>query len=72
MASTFKARCLAMLAQRAIDHVQIIVTQRGRPVARVVPIDEVPSGRSTRGSVHLVAEGDEPYYSTGADWEAGG
>lgn len=72
MASTFKARCLALLDQVAIDRVPIVITKRGRPIARVVPIDETPSGRTTMGSVHLVAEEDAAYYSTDEAWEADG
>ncbi len=70
MASTFKARCLALLDQVGIDRVPIVITKRGRPIAKVVPIDEVPSGRSTMGSVHLVAEPDAAYYTTDESWDA--
>lgn len=72
MASTFKARCLALLDQVALDHVPLVITKRGRPIARVVPMGEEPTGRSTDRSVHLVAEEDEAYFSTGTSWEAGG
>ena len=65
MASAFKARCLALLDQVAIDHVPIVITKRGRPVARIVPIDEAPTGRATHGSIKLVAEADDAYYTTG-------
>lgn len=70
MASTFKARCLALLDQLGIDRVPIVITKRGRPIARVVPIEEAPSGRTTMGSVRLIAEPDAAYYSTDETWEA--
>lgn len=70
MASTFKARCLALLDQVGIDRVPLVITKRGRPIARVVPIEEGPTGRSTMGSVRLVAEADAAYYGTDADWDA--
>jgi prevent-host-death family protein len=70
MASRFKARCLALLDQVELDRVPLIITKRGKPVARLVPIAEAPSGRSTAVSVRLVAEGDAPYYSTDEPWEA--
>ncbi len=70
MASTFKARCLALLDQVGIDRVPIVITKRGKPIARVVPIEDAPSGRSTMGTVHLVAEDDAAYYSTDESWEA--
>jgi prevent-host-death family protein len=72
MASTFKARCLALLDQVGIDRVPIVITKRGKPIARVVPIDEAPTGRSTMGSVHLVAEPDAAYYTTDESWDAHG
>ena len=49
-ASEFKARCLALLDHVAETGEPLIVTKRGRPVARVVPARQ--SGRtSLRGSV---------------------
>jgi prevent-host-death family protein len=68
MASDFKARCLALIDRVAVDHVPVTITKRGRPVARLVAIEEEPIGRGTVGSVHLVADADEDYYSTGEDW----
>ena len=70
MASTFKEQCLAVLDQVALDHIPVVVTKRGRPVARLIPIDDGPTGRSTMGSVRLIAEDDEAYFSTGERWEA--
>lgn len=64
MASTFKARCLALLDQVELDRVPLVITKRGRPIARVVPMVEAPTGRSTMGSVRLVAEPDSAYYGT--------
>lgn len=69
MASTFKAQCLAIIDRVAIDHVPVVITKRGRPVARLVAVELEPELRSTRGSVHLVAEADEDYFSTGAEWD---
>ena len=72
MASTFKARCLALLDQVELDRVPLVITKHGKPIARLVPMDEAPSGRSTLGSVRLVAEGDAAYYSTDEPWESTG
>lgn len=52
-AGKFKARCLALLDEVAESGTELIVTKRGKPVARVVPV-EPPPGLS--GSV--VREGD--------------
>ncbi len=69
MASAFKARCLALLDQVEIDRIPLVITKRGRAIARVVPMDDAPTGRSTMGSVHLVADADTAYYGTDAVWE---
>lgn len=44
-AGKFKARCLALLDEVAATHQAVVITKRGRPVARVVPIEdaEAPS-----------------------------
>ena len=70
MASTFNAGCLALLDQVEIDRIPLFITKRGRPIARVVPIDEAPSGRTTMGTVRVVAEPDAAYYGTDETWDA--
>ncbi|HEY6003965.1 MAG TPA: type II toxin-antitoxin system Phd/YefM family antitoxin [Anaeromyxobacter sp.] len=49
-ASQFKARCLALLDEIGSHRETLIVTKRGRPVARVVGVG-MQQGRSLRGSV---------------------
>ena len=65
-AGCFKAQCLAMLDEVAETGIAIVITKRGKPVARVVPVqpDATPD---LRGSV--VREGDliSPIAS---DWSA--
>lgn len=72
MASRFKAECLTILDQVAELKISVIVTKHGRPVARLVPMEFGVSTDDLIGSVTLVAEDDEAYYSTGAAWEAEG
>ncbi|MGH8999528.1 MAG: type II toxin-antitoxin system Phd/YefM family antitoxin [Acidimicrobiia bacterium] len=72
MASQFKQQCLAVLDQVQRTGVAVVVTKHGRPVARLVPVEERRSGRSTMGSVELLADEDERYFSTGESWEASG
>jgi prevent-host-death family protein len=64
-ASKFKAQCLGLLDRVAETGEELVVTKRGRPVARVVPVEEPPS---LLGSVtyhvsddELVAPLDEPW-----------
>ena len=47
-AGEFKAKCLALLDQVSVTRQEIVVTKRGRAVARIVPIEKAPS---LRGSV---------------------
>lgn len=67
-ASTFKARCLSLIDEVARTRTSIVVTKHGRPVARLVPLDDEPT--STVDSVTLLAEEDEAYFSTGEVWGA--
>ena len=53
-AARFKAECLALLDEVEATGRALIVTKRGRPVARVVPLSE--GAADLRGSV--VSQGD--------------
>lgn len=68
-ASEFKARCLALLDDVARSRQIVIVTKHGKPVAKLVPLDDV--AQPTLGSVSLLAAADEAYLSTGETWDAG-
>jgi prevent-host-death family protein len=65
-AGQFKARCLKLLDEVAETGETIVVTKRGRPVARVEPIEEPPS---LKGSVIYLVENDEELFSTGEVWD---
>lgn len=44
-AAEFKAKCLKLIDEVAASHQPLVITKRGKPVARVVPIeDEQPRG----------------------------
>ncbi|HEV3310315.1 MAG TPA: type II toxin-antitoxin system Phd/YefM family antitoxin [Chloroflexota bacterium] len=66
-AGEFKQHCLALLDQVSETGVSLLVTKRGRPVARVVPV-ETP-GRGMRGSIRVLTDDDEELFSTGETWE---
>ena len=55
-ASEFKAKCLGLLDEVAEKGETIVVTKRGRPVARVLPV-EAPA--SLRGSVEYLVDEEE-------------
>jgi prevent-host-death family protein len=65
-ASSFKARCLAVLDEVAATGRPVLVTKRGKPVARVVSVEAPPSLRST-GRM-LVSE-EEFIAPLDDDWE---
>jgi len=70
MASRFKAECLALLDKVERTKISILVTKHGRPVARVVAVDENPGEHATDQSVRLKVVEDAAYYSTGEAWNA--
>jgi prevent-host-death family protein len=55
-AGQFKARCLAILDDVQRQRRGVLITKRGKPVARVVPVEDPDGGDSLRGSV--LYEGD--------------
>jgi prevent-host-death family protein len=67
-AGEFKQRCLALLDQVAESGVPLTVTKRGRPVARVVPI-EAPEP-PLKGSIRVLTDREEELFSTGEVWDA--
>ena len=70
MASRFKADCLAILDQVDEMKVSFTITKHGRPVAKLVPADADDYAGALTGSVTLVAEDDEDYFSTSEVWDA--
>jgi prevent-host-death family protein len=49
-AADFKARCLKLLDQVAANKDVLVVTKRGKAVAKVIPVDDAEP-RNLRGSV---------------------
>jgi prevent-host-death family protein len=67
-AGAFKAQCLGLLDQVEQQRIEIVITKRGRPVARLVPVgDSAPKifGR-LKGTGRIVGD----IFSTGELWEA--
>jgi prevent-host-death family protein len=65
-AGEFKAKCLALLDEVAASGRELVVTKRGRPVARVTPIRD-ERRRSLRGSIVFEKDIVKP---TGERWDA--
>ena len=66
-AGKFKDVCLKALDEIASQRTSLVITKRGRPVARLVPYTAAAKSASLAGSV-LEAKGDP--FSTGAAWNA--
>lgn len=65
-AGEFKTHCLGLLDQVAKNKETLVVTKRGRPIAKVVPLEEKES-ESLKGSIIYHKDIVEP---TGEVWEA--
>ena len=66
-AGRFKAECLRLLDEVAESGETIVVTKRGKPVAKLQPLEEPPS---LKGSVVYLVDDDELLFSTGETWDA--
>ncbi len=42
-AGEFKAKCLKLMDKVNRDHEEIIISKRGKPVAKLIPIEKKPS-----------------------------
>lgn len=67
-ATEFKATCLALIDEVARTRRPIVVSKRGRPVARLIPVDDRPPA-TLEGSIRILVDDDELLFSTGEAWE---
>ena len=69
-AARFKEQCLALLAE--LDEDGIVVTKRGRPIARVLPIHEREDNDdligSLKGSLHILGDVEVPVAWVPGGW----
>jgi prevent-host-death family protein len=68
--SEFKAKCLALFDEVAATGETIVITKRGKPIARIQPMEEPPS---LIGSVKILVSEEEfiaPFADDWAEWEA--
>jgi prevent-host-death family protein len=66
-AGKFKDRCLKTLDEVAATKSAVVITKRGRPVAKLVPYVEPVRRNSLAGSI--LKEAGNPF-GTGERWEA--
>lgn len=68
-AGEFKAKCLHLLDEVQRTHKEIIITKRGKPVARILPVEQKLTsvfGRM-KGTVEILGD---IVASTGEQWQA--
>lgn len=41
-AAEFKAKCLELMDRVAESHEEIVITKRGKPIAKLVPVEQKP------------------------------
>ena len=59
-AGKFKARCLQIMAEVERSRRPVTITKRGRPVARLVPIEAEPFLGSLRARIRVVGDIAKP------------
>jgi prevent-host-death family protein len=67
-ADVFKAQCLGLIDEVQQQRKELVITKRGRPVARLIPVDDerpLIFGRM-KGTGHILGD----IFSTGESWEA--
>lgn len=66
-AGTFKAKCLAVLDEVQSSRREVVITKRGRPVAKVVPLARADAHASLIG---LIVEQGDLLSPIDVDWNA--
>jgi prevent-host-death family protein len=69
-ASEFKARCLKIMDEVRSRRESVLITKKGRAVARLVPVDEPPDNvfGSLAGVVEIAGDVEAPVFPL-SDWE---
>lgn len=71
-AGEFKAKCLELMDRVAAGHEEIIITKRGKPVAKLVPVSDKPRKDLfgyMKGTVEILGDIVSPI---DVEWEANG
>ena len=69
-AGEFKAKCLKLMDKVARDREEIVITKRGKPVAKLVPVKdtETPTGHGCmKGTIRIVGDIVSPI---DVEWDA--
>jgi prevent-host-death family protein len=68
-AGEFKAKCLGLLDEVQRQRKEVVITKRGKPVAKLVPIDDSPVSfiGSMKGTMEIIGDIVSPI---DVEWEA--
>ena len=69
-AAEFKAKCLRLIDEVAEERKPVVITKRGKPLAKLVPVEpQSPGARygDWKGKVEVV--GDIVHFDTSDEWE---
>jgi prevent-host-death family protein len=69
-ASDFKARCLRILEEVAEHGDTVVITKRGKALAKLVPLDAERKPLKGRWKGLAKTNGDIVYSDTSEDWDA--
>jgi prevent-host-death family protein len=69
-AGVFKARCLRLMDEVQRTREPLVITKKGRPVAKLVPADGVPEDifGCLKGVIEVVGDIESPIFPA-SDWE---
>ena len=72
LVSEFKNHCVGVLNEVADYGEEVIVTKRGKPLARIVPVDPPQKGNRVIGDCSQTAaiHADIVSYDVSSEWEA--
>jgi prevent-host-death family protein len=69
-AGRFKTECLKLMDRVRVTHEEIIISKRGKPVAKLVPVENEPS-RSIFGYISNSVKNEKSIVKpTGEQWDA--
>lgn len=72
MISEFKARCIAIINEVNQTHSPIVITKRGKPIARLEPFGDKKIERILGNMGKMTIKGDIVYVDSSEDWELNG
>jgi prevent-host-death family protein len=68
-AAKFRAECLQVLDTVQAARTEVLITKRGKPVARIVPVSDSPrSGYGALRNITTIVDENDELLSTGDNW----